>query len=210
MIRDHKTRHATLSTSAPIGGADLEDQAVPRIAISSKPIMVALAAALRSIDLNLATDPETVTDADRRRALKSAKRAEISLQDLVENIEKFEQDFTTAEAKTPKKKLLAEIERVIQSDPENFDKIAKAVIDVARRDTSEQVDQDRPRNSVEESTSQTSAEPIQATSHPRNAADTAAGQRENGRNFAVNVVRAPRRRQKPIDPIVAERQRQND
>lgn len=171
-----------------------------RIAIPSKQIMTALAATLQSIDLDLATDPETVVDADRRRALKSAKRAQISLQDLVENIEKFEHDFTRAEAKTPKKKLLADIEKAIQSDPENFEKVAKALDDVIRGNVSEKIHESRP----EKSASKIAGVQSDAAGRTPDTADNAAAVSGGGRAAAAGAARPPRRRQKPIDPIVAE------
>ncbi|MBN9499294.1 MAG: hypothetical protein J0H39_21270 [Alphaproteobacteria bacterium] len=174
-----------------------------RIAIPSKQIMTALAATLLSIDLDLATDPETVVDADRRRALKSAKRAQISLQDLVENIEKFEQDFTTAEAKTPKKKLLAEIEKAIQSDPKNLEKVTRALDDVIRGNMSEQIHESRPEKSAKKSVSKAAVAQSDAAARIPDTADTVDAQRGDGRASAIHAARAPRRRQKPIDPLVA-------
>lgn len=177
-----------------------------RIAIPSKQIMTALAATLLSIDLDLATDPETVVDADRRRALKSAKRAQISLQDLVENIEKFERDFTTAEAKTPKKKLLADIEKAIQSDPENLEKVARALDDVIRGNACEQNGESQP----EKSASKTAGVLSDAASRIPETAGTNRAQRDGGRAAAAGAARSPRRRQKPIDPLVAELKSHHD
>lgn len=174
-----------------------------RIAIPSKPIMTALAAALGSIDLDLETAPDAVVDADRRRVLKSAKRVQISLQDLIENIEKFEQDFTTAEAKTPKKKLLAEIEKAIRSDPRNLEKVAKALDDVIRGNLREQPDERRPGKSARKSVSKATVGQSDAAARIPDTADTVDAQRGDGRASAIHAARAPRRRQKPIDPLVA-------
>lgn len=179
---------------------------MPKIAIPSKQITAALVAALLSIDLDLATDPETVADANRRRALKSAVRVQIGLQNLVDNIEKFEQDFTTAEAKTPKKKLLADIEKAIQSDPKNLEKVARALDEVIRGNMSEQIHESRP----EKSASKTAGVQSDAVSRIPETAGTTDAQRDGGQAAAAGAARPPRRRQKPIDPIVAEMQRQDD
>jgi tyrosyl-tRNA synthetase len=164
------------------------------IQLPAKPIHAAVKAMLASLGVD-GVSPNDISDHDIRRASKAAKRVIELLEELAEAVEKFERDFTTAEAKTPKKKLLAEIEKAIHSDPENFEKVVKALDDVIRGNLRERTHESRPEK---------------AARRIPDTADNAAAVSGGGRAAAAGAARPPRRRQKPIDPIVAAMRQSDD
>ncbi len=178
------------------------------IQLPTKPIRAAVKAMLVSLGVD-GLSPSEISDHDIRRASKAAKRVIELLEELTESIEKFEQDFTTAEAKTPKKKLLADIEKAIQSDPENLEKVAKALDDVIRGNVCEQNGENRPEKSAKKSVSKAAVGQSDAAARIPDTADTVDAQRGDGRVSAIHAARAPRRRQKPIDPLVAAMRQQD-
>lgn len=178
------------------------------IQLPTKPIRVAVKAMLASLGVD-GLSPSEISDHDIRRASKAAKRVIERLDELTESIEKFEQDFATAETKTPKKKLLAEIEKAIQSDPENLEKVEKALDGVIRRDSRKQADEIRPGKSAKKYVLKAAANQSDTAARIPDTTDTTDAQRSDGRASAVNVARAPRRRQKPIDPLVAAMRQQD-
>ncbi len=179
------------------------------IQLPSKPIRAAVDAALASLGVN-GLSPSDIPDHDIRRASKTAKRVIELLEELTEAIEKFERDFTTAEANTPKKKLLANIEKAIQSDPENLEKVAKALDDVIRGNLREQPHERRPEKSARKSVSKAAEGQSDAGTRIPDTADTADAQRGDGRAAAAGAARALRRRQKPIDPLIAAMRQSDD
>lgn len=179
------------------------------IQLPTKPVRTAVKTMLASLGVN-GLSPSDIPDHDIRRASKAAKRVIELLEELAEAIEKFEQDFTTAEAKTPKKKLLAEIEKAIQSDPENLERVAKVLDDVIRGNVCEQDKENRPEKSAKKSVSKTAGVLSDAASRTPETAGTTDAQRADGRAAAAGAARPPRRRQKPIDPLVAELKSHHD
>lgn len=175
------------------------------IQLPTKPIRATVKAMLASLAVD-GLSPSEISDHDIRRASKAAKRVIELLEELAEAIEKFERDFTTAEAKTPKKKLLADIEKAIQSDPKKFERVAKVLEDVIRGNACEQNGESRP----EKSASKTAAGERDATVRISETAGTTGAQRDGGRAAAAGAARPPRRRQKPIDPLVAELKSHHD
>jgi tyrosyl-tRNA synthetase len=175
------------------------------IHLPTKAIRTAVEASLASLGVN-GLSPCDIPDHHIRRASKAAKRVIEQLEELTKAIEKFEQNFATAEAKTPKKKLLADIEKAIQSDPENLEKVARALDDVIRGDMSEQIHESRP----EKSASKTALDQRDAAGRIPDTAGTTDARRDGGRAAAAGAARPPRRRHKMIDPLVAAMRQSND
>jgi hypothetical protein len=179
------------------------------IQLPTKPIRAAVDAALASLGVN-GLSPSDIPDHDIRRASKAAKRVIELLEELAEAIEKFERDFTTAAAKTPTKKLLANIEKAIRSDPENFERVAKALDDVIRGNVCERNGENRPEKLAKKSVSKAAVAQSDAAARISDTAGTTDAQRDGGRAAAAGAARPPRRREKMIDPLVAELKSHHD
>lgn len=175
------------------------------IQLPTKPIRAAVDAALASLGVN-GLSPSDIPDHDIRRASKAAKRVIELLEKLTESIEKFERDFTTAEAKSPRKQLAIAIADVLPSDPKDPNEVVDKVSKLIHEKLSKQKRGSQPEKSV----SETALEQRDAAGRIPETAHTAGAQRDGGRAAAAGAARPPRRRQKMIDPLVAEMQRQDD
>ncbi len=184
------------------------------ITLPTRQITKALDAALQSIGLDLSRIPASVADPDQRRALKTAQRATKHLDALSKALSEFAIDSDRAEAKTPRKTLLTAIEKVIPNAAKDPDEILSNIETVVRAQYG--------RKSLEKAASQSKRKlrGIAKTSSVRIPVSSAKLNNLNEcelessshtiQGAAAATVRAPRRRQKPIDPLVAEMRLRRD
>lgn len=179
------------------------------IQLPTKPIRAAVKAMLVSLGVD-GLSPSEISDHDIRRASKAAKRVIELLEELTESIEKFERDFTTAEAKSPRKQLAIAIANVLPSDPKDPNEVVDKVSKLIHEKLSKLNCGSQPAKSAKKSVSKTALDQRDAAGRIPETAGTTDAQRDDGRAAAAGAARPPRRRQKMIDPLVAELKAHHD
>jgi hypothetical protein len=179
------------------------------IHLPTKAIRTAVEASLASLGAD-GLSPSEIPEHDIRRASKAAKRVIELLEELAEAVEKFERDFATAEAKTPRKQLANAIANVLPRDPKDPNEVVDKVSKLIHEKLSKLNCGSQPANSAKKSISKTALDQRDAAGRIPETEGTTGTQRDGGRAAAASAARSPRRRQKPIDPIVAELKAHHD
>lgn len=180
--------------------------------LPTKQITKALSAALRAIGLELTDGAAAINDPDRRRALKSAQRVATHLETLSKALSDFEVDFDRAEAKTPRKQIMARIENAISNCDKDPSELLSRIESELHKEFGDKIPTKpapKSRRKPAGAMKQYSASISIAPDDIGKPAEVGAMAATPGISMAATTMRTPRRRQKRIDPLIEEARRRS-